>query len=161
MLGLGPADPSRTTDCSAPATVAHVLPALAIADLVVGVNLVADGLTQAFERVKRGARVAVGACGRAQELGVAFSVRGRWLQALAAKRSSLRRASYGLVGESGCGKSTTAAPPRRRGSSRRNGRVTSGAVRVGGADLLAMSEREVRLYWSHSASMVDQNPAPP
>ncbi|HXV58103.1 MAG TPA: ATP-binding cassette domain-containing protein, partial [Gaiellaceae bacterium] len=46
--------------------------------------------------------------------------------------------SYGLVGESGCGKTTAAFTIMRYLP--RNGRVTAGSVRVDGRDLLAMSE---------------------
>ena len=91
------------------------------------------------------------------DLGVAFSVRGRWLQVLRGVSLTIAPGeSYGLVGESGCGKSTTALTVMRYLP--RNGRVTGGAVRVGGADLLALSEREVRRYRARTASMVYQNP---
>jgi peptide/nickel transport system ATP-binding protein len=92
-----------------------------------------------------------------EELGVAFNVRGRWRQVLRGVTLSIAPGeSYGLVGESGCGKSTTAFTVMRYLP--RNGRVTGGAVHVGGADLLAMSEREVRRYRARSVSMVYQNP---
>jgi peptide/nickel transport system ATP-binding protein len=91
------------------------------------------------------------------DLRVAYTVRGRPREVL--RGVSLEIApgeSYGLVGESGCGKSTAALtvvrylPP--------NGRVTGGGVRVGGADLLAMSEPEVRRYRTSAVSMVYQDP---
>jgi len=91
------------------------------------------------------------------DLGVAFRVRGRWLQVLRGVSLTIPAGgSYGLVGESGCGKSTTALAIMRYLP--RNGRVTSGSMHVGGADLLAMSEREVRRYRSQVVSMVYQNP---
>lgn len=90
-------------------------------------------------------------------LGVAFRVRGEWRQVLRGITFAVAPGeSYGLVGESGCGKSTTALAVLRYLP--RNGRVTDGSLRVGGADLLAMSERDVRRYHSHTASMVYQNP---
>jgi peptide/nickel transport system ATP-binding protein len=64
--------------------------------------------------------------------------------------------AYGLVGESGCGKSTAAYAIMRYLA--RNGRVTGGAIRVAGRDLLAMSDAEVRTLRSSTVSMVYQNP---
>jgi peptide/nickel transport system ATP-binding protein len=64
--------------------------------------------------------------------------------------------SYGLVGESGCGKSTLALAAMQYLP--RNGKVTSGAIRLAGRDLLAMSRAEVRRMRATSASMVYQNP---
>ena len=91
------------------------------------------------------------------DLGVAFSVRGRWRQVLRGVSLTIAHGeSYGLVGESGCGKSTTALAVMRYLP--RNGRVTGGSIQVAGADLLAMSEREVRRYRARSVSMVYQNP---
>ena len=84
------------------------------------------------------------------DLRVAFRVRGRWLQVLRGVSLTIPAGgSYGLVGESGCGKSTTALAIMRYLP--RNGKVTSGSIRVGGVDLLAMSEREVRRYRSQTA----------
>src|SRR5918999_6569118 len=64
--------------------------------------------------------------------------------------------SYGLVGESGCGKSTVAYAIMRYLP--RNGRVTSGSMRVAGRDLLAMSPAEVRDLRATTVSMVYQSP---
>ena len=52
------------------------------------------------------------------------------------------RASYGLVGESACGKSTPAFAIVRHLP--RNGRILNGSVRVDGRDLLAVSRAELR-----------------
>jgi len=64
--------------------------------------------------------------------------------------------SYGLVGESGCGKSTAAFAVMRYLPA--NGRVTSGSIRLGGRDLLAMRDAEVRKLRATTVSMVYQNP---
>jgi peptide/nickel transport system ATP-binding protein len=91
-------------------------------------------------------------------LGVAYRVRGKWLQVLHGISFALAAGeSYGLVGESGCGKSTAALAVMRYLP--RNGRVTAGAVRAAGVDLLELGEAEVRRYRAREASIVYQNPA--
>jgi peptide/nickel transport system ATP-binding protein len=64
--------------------------------------------------------------------------------------------AYGLVGESGCGKSTTAFAALRYLPS--NGRITGGHVYVDGADVVRMSNRELRQLRATRASMVYQDP---
>jgi oligopeptide/dipeptide ABC transporter ATP-binding protein len=62
----------------------------------------------------------------------------------------LRGQTVGLVGESGCGKTTTLMSIMRLLPS--TGRITSGEVRFDGKDLLALSEREMRSYrWKEMA----------
>jgi peptide/nickel transport system ATP-binding protein len=92
-----------------------------------------------------------------RELDVAYRVRGRWQQVLRGLSFQVGQGeSYGLVGESGCGKSTAAFAIMRYLP--RNGRVTSGSIHVGGLDLLAMGENEVRGFRATAASMVYQDP---
>ena len=67
-----------------------------------------------------------------------------------------RGQSYGLVGESGCGKSTAALGIVRYLP--RNGRVTGGAVSVAGRDVLALGSRGLREFHARTVSMVYQNP---
>jgi peptide/nickel transport system ATP-binding protein len=65
--------------------------------------------------------------------------------------------AYGLVGESGCGKSTTAYAALRYLPG--NGRITSGTVHVASRDITAMTDARLREFRVHEASMVYQDPA--
>jgi peptide/nickel transport system ATP-binding protein len=67
-----------------------------------------------------------------------------------------RGESYGLVGESGCGKSTAAFAAIRYLA--RNGRVSAGRILVDGRDLMALSAGELRTLRTQSVSMVYQDP---
>ena len=64
--------------------------------------------------------------------------------------------AYGLVGESGCGKSTTAYAALRYLPS--NGRIDGGRVTAAGRELTTMSARDLRKFRAHEASMVYQDP---
>jgi peptide/nickel transport system ATP-binding protein len=94
---------------------------------------------------------------RVDELEVAYIVRG-------VPREVLRGVSfevapgeaYGLVGESGCGKSTTAYAALRYLPA--NGRITGGHVYVDGHDVTRMSSRDLRQLRATRASMVYQDP---
>jgi peptide/nickel transport system ATP-binding protein len=91
------------------------------------------------------------------EVEVAYTVRG-------IDRPVLRNVSfsvmpgeaYGLVGESGCGKSTAAYAALRYLP--RNGKITSGRINFEGRDLVSMSNEEVRTLRSVAMSMVYQSP---
>lgn len=64
--------------------------------------------------------------------------------------------SYGLVGESGCGKSTTAYAAVRYLP--RNARITKGRILVAGDDITAMRGDQLRRFRMRHASMVYQDP---
>lgn len=64
--------------------------------------------------------------------------------------------SFGLVGESGCGKSTTALAITRYLP--RNGRITSGRIAVRGRDLLSMAPKELHQLRCRFVSVVYQEP---
>jgi peptide/nickel transport system ATP-binding protein len=92
-----------------------------------------------------------------RDLEVEYRVRGVWQQVLRGVTFSIAEGeSYGLVGESGCGKSTAAYAvvhylPR-------NGRISAGSIEVAGADLADMSDRDVRRMRAERVGMVYQNP---
>ena len=68
------------------------------------------------------------------DLEVAYRVRGIWRPVLRGVTFTIAEGeSYGLVGESGCGKSTAAYAV--LGYLPRNGRISSGTVTVAGEDL--------------------------
>jgi peptide/nickel transport system ATP-binding protein len=90
------------------------------------------------------------------DLDVAYRIRGRDRQVLRGVSFSIAKGeSYGLVGESGCGKSTAAFAIVRHLA--RNGRIRNGSVRVDGRDLLAVSRAELREIRARSISMVYQD----
>jgi peptide/nickel transport system ATP-binding protein len=91
------------------------------------------------------------------DLELVYRVRGIDRPVLRGVSLSIERGrSYGLVGESGCGKSTVALAIVRYLP--RNGRVTGGSVSVAGRDALALSGRGLRDYHARTVSMVYQNP---
>jgi peptide/nickel transport system ATP-binding protein len=91
------------------------------------------------------------------DLELVYRVRGIDRQVLRGVSFSVERGrSYGLVGESGCGKSTAALGIVRYLP--RNGRVTGGTVSVAGLDVLALGGRKLREYHARTVSMVYQNP---
>lgn len=64
--------------------------------------------------------------------------------------------SHGLVGESGCGKSTVALAIMRYLG--RNGRITSGQILLDGRDMLTMDENELRRLRGSDIAMIYQEP---
>ena len=91
------------------------------------------------------------------DLELAYRVRGVDREVLRGVSFSIERGrSYGLVGESGCGKSTVALGIVRYLP--RNGRVTGGRISVAGVDVRALGTRGLRDYHAHTVSMVYQNP---
>ena len=92
-----------------------------------------------------------------QDLEVVYRVRGVDRPVLRGLSLTIAKGeSYGLVGESGCGKTTAAFTIMRYLP--RNGRVVSGSIRADGIDLLRMSDAEVRRLRASTVSMVYQNP---
>ncbi|MEZ5833765.1 MAG: ABC transporter ATP-binding protein [Dongiaceae bacterium] len=90
-------------------------------------------------------------------LQVDYRVRGRLRRVLRGLDLRIgRAASYGLVGESGCGKSTAAFTA--MGYLPRNGIVSGGRVMVDGRDLMDLSPAELQLLRATSVSMVYQDP---
>ncbi len=91
------------------------------------------------------------------ELDVVYRVRGHDRQVLRGVTLRVQRGeAYGLVGESGCGKSTAALAIVNYLPS--NGRVRSGALQIDGKDALALSGAALRRLRSESVSMVYQDP---
>jgi glycine betaine/proline transport system ATP-binding protein len=91
------------------------------------------------------------------DLEVAYTVRGIDRPVLRGVTLRVEQgATYGLVGESGCGKTTAAFAAMHHLPS--NGKVVAGSIRVGGKDVSTLSDTEVRRLRSSTVSMVYQNP---
>ena len=91
------------------------------------------------------------------DLDVAYRVRGRDRPVLRGVSFEVARGeSYGLVGESGCGKSTAALAIVRYLP--RNGSVSGGSISVAGRDALALGGGALREFHARTVSMVYQNP---
>jgi peptide/nickel transport system ATP-binding protein len=92
-----------------------------------------------------------------ENLEITYRVRGRRLRVVRDVSFRVGRGeSFGLVGESGCGKSTIALGIVRYLA--RNGSVTGGKVEIDGRDVLAMNTGELRKLRQHTVSMVYQEP---
>ncbi|MGH6881661.1 ABC transporter ATP-binding protein [Hypericibacter sp.] len=92
-----------------------------------------------------------------ENLDVVYQVRGKDRQVLSGLSFRIGRGeAYGLVGESGCGKSTAALAAVRYLP--RNGRISAGRIHVDGRDLLAMGSGDLRSLRAKSVSMVYQDP---
>ncbi len=94
---------------------------------------------------------------RIENLSLAYVVRGIRRPVLRGVTFEVRPGeSYGLVGESGCGKSTTAYAAVRYLP--RNAVITGGRILVAGDDITKMTDDQVRRFRMHHASMVYQDP---
>jgi peptide/nickel transport system ATP-binding protein len=94
---------------------------------------------------------------RVEDLSLAYVVRGIRRPVLRGVTFEIRRGeSYGLVGESGCGKSTTAYAAVRYLP--RNAVITGGRILVDGDDVTKMADDEVRRFRMRHVSMVYQDP---
>jgi peptide/nickel transport system ATP-binding protein len=93
-----------------------------------------------------------------EDLDVVYRVRGTDREVLRGVSFTVGAGeAYGLVGESGCGKSTTALTVVRY--LQRNGRVRAGQIRVAGTDMLKLNREQLRQVRANKLSMVYQNPA--
>lgn len=91
------------------------------------------------------------------DLNVVYRVRGRDRQILRGLSFTVRRGeSYGLVGESGCGKSTTALAV--VGYLPSNGRIRSGKVLLSGRNIVSLRRSQLLELRANDVSMVYQNP---
>ena len=89
-----------------------------------------------------------------KDLSVSFS---GGVQAVSGVSFDLNRGeTFALVGESGCGKSTTARAIMRL--IRSPGRITGGQVLFEGRDLLALNQKEITAVRGHDIGMIFQNP---
>jgi peptide/nickel transport system ATP-binding protein len=94
---------------------------------------------------------------KVEDLSLAYVVRGIQRPVLRGVSFEVRPGeSYGLVGESGCGKSTTAYAAVRYLP--RNAVITGGRILVTGDDVTKMNDDQVRQFRMHHASMVYQDP---
>jgi peptide/nickel transport system ATP-binding protein len=93
-----------------------------------------------------------------RNLEVAYTVRGIDREVLRDISLSIAPGeAYGLVGESGCGKSTAAFAAMRYLP--RNGKITGGAILFEGKNIVDMADDEVSSLRRSAISMVYQNPA--
>ncbi|HET6657834.1 MAG TPA: ABC transporter ATP-binding protein [Gaiellaceae bacterium] len=93
-----------------------------------------------------------------QDLEVAYRVRGVDRRVLRGVSFAIGQGeSYGLVGESGCGKTTAAFAIMRYLP--RNAKILNGSIRLNGDDMLGMGGGSVRRLHATTLSMVYQNPA--
>ncbi|MER9345223.1 ABC transporter ATP-binding protein [Mesorhizobium sp. M0601] len=91
------------------------------------------------------------------DLSVAYRVAGRNRAVLRNLSLNIRQGeAYGLVGESGCGKSTVALTVVRYLP--RNGLITGGAISLDGKDVMKLDAEALRRARAESVSMVYQDP---
>jgi peptide/nickel transport system ATP-binding protein len=90
-------------------------------------------------------------------LDVSYTVRGTDRRVLRGVTFRIERGkSFGLVGESGCGKSTAALAIVRYLP--RNGQIDSGSIRIDGRDVVGLGASDLRRLRAEQVSMVYQNP---
>ena len=90
-------------------------------------------------------------------LDVSYTVRGTDRRVLRGVTFRIERGkSFGLVGESGCGKSTAALAIVRYLP--RNGQIDSGSIRIDGRDVVGLGGSDLRKLRAEQVSMVYQNP---
>ena len=90
-------------------------------------------------------------------LTVTYRIRGRDREVLQDVSFRVRRGeAYGLVGESGCGKSTVALATLRYLS--RNGKIKAGKIVIAGQDVYALDADALRTMRATTVSMVYQDP---
>ena len=95
---------------------------------------------------------------RLENLGVEYRVKGRGIQVLQGINLEIGRGeAYGLVGESGCGKSTVAYAVLRYLP--RNGQVNQGRILLDGHDVQKLGNDELRELRRTSIAMVYQDPS--
>ena len=94
---------------------------------------------------------------RLDDVHLAFDVRGVARPVLRGVSFEIKPGeAYGLVGESGCGKSTTAYAAVRYLAA--NGHVTGGSIEIAGEDVYGLSAEELRELRARRISMVYQDP---
>jgi peptide/nickel transport system ATP-binding protein len=94
---------------------------------------------------------------KVEGLTIDFWSNDRWNNVVNDTSFQLRRGeALGLVGESGCGKTTTALSL--LGFQRPGSRIRSGAIHFGGRDLARLSRRELQRVRGQRVSLVPQNP---
>lgn len=152
-------------------------PAGAIALLIIGVNLTADGLKRVLQMETRGlsrrqrahvvkAREACGVVAEkdrspallsARELTVSYSVDGAWVDALRDLSLDVYPGeTVGVVGESGSGKSTLALAIVQYLSA--NGAVRTGSLCFEGESLLGRTRRSLRRVRRDGLALIPQDP---
>ena len=90
-----------------------------------------------------------------RDVEIVYRVRGRDREVVRGVTLTIeKQGSYGLVGESGCGKSTAALSVVRYLP--RNGRVTKGSIDVAGQNVLTLRGEALRRYRRDAVSMVYQ-----
>ncbi len=92
-----------------------------------------------------------------QGLGIQYKIGTEWRDAVKDVSFSIAEGkTFGLVGESGCGKSTVAMAA--VAYLARNARISSGSVTFEGRELTTMSQDDLRDIWVGGISMVYQDP---